>query len=79
MKQLIDFYNISDENGVTNLEKVHMNQKILRRVETTGKNKSVETVDSDLEDDGLPSGIVVENGKIIGFGIHIFNVNAKSA
>lgn len=58
---------------MTNLEKVRTRQKILRRVETTDKNKSVETVDSAGTDSGLPSGIVTEDGKITGFGIHIFN------
>lgn len=73
LQQLIDFYNSADKNGVTNLEKVRTHQKILRRVETTDKNKSVEAVDNTSTDDGIPSGIVTENGKIIGFGIHIFN------
>lgn len=73
LTQLIDFYNIADENGVTNLEKVRVHQKILRRVETTDINKSVEAVDGEVADNSIPSGIVTEDGKIIGFGIHIFN------
>lgn len=70
LNQILDFYNIADENGVTNLDKVHKYQKILRRVETTDKNKSVETVEKSEE---IPNGIIIENGKIIGLGIHIYN------
>ena len=72
-KNLLDFFGQEDENGVSNLEKVRRNQKILRRVETTDKNRSVEAVSRSEEAGGLPNGIVIEDGKIIGFGIHIFN------
>ena len=73
LKQLLDFFDIKDENGISNLEKVRMHQKILRRVETTDKNKSVEAVEKNAETEDIPNGIVMENGKIIGFGIHIYN------
>ena len=73
LKQLLDFFDIADENGVSNLEKVHKYQKILRRVETTDKNKSVEPVENNEADSGIPNGIITENGKIIGLGIHIYN------
>lgn len=73
LKQLLDFFDIEDENGVSNLEKVHKNQKILRRVDTTDKNKSVEAVENDAAVGDIPNGIIIENGKIIGLGIHIYN------
>ena len=73
LNQLLAFYESKDENGITNLEKVHKYQKILRRVETTDKNKSVEAVTECGTQSDIPSGIVIENGKIIGLGIHIFN------
>ena len=73
LKQLFDFFDIEDENGVSNLEKVRKYQKILRRVKTTDKSKSVEAVENDAAAGDIPSGIVIENGKIIGLGIHIFN------
>lgn len=73
LKQLIDFYHITDERGETNLEKVCKNQKILRRVESTDKSKSVEAVEGKSRENDIPNGIVIENNKIIGFGIHIFN------
>ncbi len=50
-----------------------MYQKVLRRVETTEKSKSVEAVESKTAAGDIPNGIVMENGKIIGLGIHIFN------
>ncbi len=73
LKQLLDFFDTEDENGVSNLEKVHKYQKILRRVETTDKSKSVEAVENEAADEDIPNGIITENGKIIGLGIHIFN------
>ena len=73
LRQLLDFFDAKDENGVSNLEKVRKNQKILRRVETTDRSKSVEAVERTGTDSVLPSGIVTENGRIIGLGIHIFN------
>lgn len=73
LERLKAFFDIADENGETNLEKVRKYQKILRRVETTDKNKSVETVARADADGELPGGIVMEDGKIVGLGIHIFN------
>ena len=37
LNRLLDFFDIEDENGVSNLDKVHKYQKILRRVETTDR------------------------------------------
>lgn len=73
LEQLINFFKTKDENGESNLDKVHQYQKILRRVESTDKNKSVEAVENNVFNDDIPSGIVMENGKIIGFGIQIYN------
>ncbi len=73
LKQLIAFFDIRDESGLTNLEKVRKNQKILRRVETTDKNKSVEAAEAETGNGSVPSGIIIENGKVTGLGIHIFN------
>ena len=73
LMQLLDFFDIEDENGVSNLDKVRKYQKILRRLETTDKNKSVEAVENDAAAGDIPNGIITENGKIIGLGIHIYN------
>ena len=73
LSRLLDFFNIEDENGVSNLEKVHKYQKILRRVETTDKTKSVEAVEPHAAEGDIPNGIIMQNGKIIGLGIHIYN------
>lgn len=73
LNKLIAFFDYTDESGLSNLEKVRKYQKVLRRVETTDKNQSVEVVDNDGSDGDIPSGIVIQDGKIIGFGIHIYN------
>ena len=61
-----------EENGVSNLEKVREKQKIIRRLPTTDQSRSYEASDSGSESDALP-GAVIKDGKLIGFGIHIFN------
>ena len=73
LERVLAFFGQTDENGLSNLEKVRRDQKILRRVETTDRNRSVEAVDAGVAADGLPSGVIIENGKLIGLGIHIFN------
>lgn len=73
LKQLLDFFENKDETGKTNLDKVHTYQKVLRRIETTDKNKSVEEVKNTSSDNALPNGIFMEDGKIIGLGIRIYN------
>ena len=73
LNRLLDFFDIVDENGISNLDKVHKYQKVLRRVETTDKNKSVEAVKNENTAGDIPNGIIMENGKIIGLGIHIYN------
>lgn len=60
-----------EEDGVSNLEKVRKNQKVIRRLPTTDLNRSFEESGS-VADSELP-GAVIEDGKLIGFGIHILN------
>ena len=60
------------ENGVSNLEKVRANQKVIRRLPTTDLSRSFEASDHGGESGDLP-GAVIRDGKLIGFGIHIFN------
>lgn len=69
--EILSFYKQTDEQGVTNLEKASSSQ-IIRRVKTTDQNKSFEETDEEQPSE-YPRGMVVENGKLIGFGIHIFN------
>ena len=73
LERLLDFFYIEDENGVSNIDRVNRYQKILRRVETTDKNKSVEAVGNSETNGDIPNGIIMEGGKIIGLGIHIYN------
>lgn len=63
------FYQSTDESGTSNLEKIRQSQKIIRRVDATDKSRSFEAVEGHAFHDGR----VYENGKLIGFGIHIFN------
>lgn len=71
--RLVSFFDQKDEEGRTNLKKVKENQKIIRRDAETDKSKSFEEAENTCENSGYPSGIVVENNKTIGFGIHILN------
>ncbi len=73
LKRLLGFFEIKDETGVSNLDKVKKYQKVLRRIETTDKNKSVEEVRNASSESSLPNGIFMEDGKIIGLGIRIYN------
>ena len=67
--RLESFLDLKDENGQTNRQKIAENQKVIRRVAETDKSKSFEESDSEETFDG----IVSENGRTVGFGIHIFN------
>lgn len=69
-EKTLAFFDLTDESGETNLEKIRRNQKIIRRVESTGKDKSYESAEGGAE---FHNGAVFEDGKLIGFGIHIFN------
>ncbi len=70
-EKLLSFFEIKDAYGVTNREKAEQS-KVIRRIATTDKNKSFEESDN-MSANEYPRGIVVEDGKVIGFGIHIFN------
>lgn len=61
------FYDQTDEHGVSNRAKLAQRQHIIRRVDTTAKDRSFEAAE------GRHDGVVVVGGKLIGFGIHIFN------
>ena len=70
-KQLDCFWYKEDENGITNLEKTK-NAKVIRRVASTDKSMSFEEAKEHIDTE-YPTGMVVEDGKLIGLGIHIFN------
>ncbi len=70
-EKLLSFFEIKDAGGVTNREKAEQS-KIIRRIVTTDKSKSFEESDNTSVNE-YPRGIVVEDGKVIGLGIHIFN------
>lgn len=61
------FYDQTDEHGVSNQDKLAQRQHIIRRVDTTAKDRSFEAAE------GRHDGIVIVDGKLVGFGIHIFN------
>ena len=67
MDKISLFFDQKDENGIRNREKISSRQKVIRRVATTDKSRSYEEAASKCD------GIVLENGRLIGFGIHIFN------
>ena len=65
LKRLLDFFHIQDEEGVSNLDRIHKYQKILRRTETTDRNKSVEAIENNSAKSSIPNGIVMERKNII--------------
>ena len=67
--RLESFLDLKEEDGLTNRRKIAGKQKVIRRVAETDKSKSFEEADSAEFFDG----IVSENGRTVGFGIHIFN------
>ena len=67
------FFNQRDESGMTNLQKVRERQHIIRRVATTDKSRSYEDSDQKTQAGEFPAGVVMQDDKLIGFGIHIFN------
>lgn len=71
-KNILAFFAEKDENGVSNAEKAKTLSKVIRRVATTDKNKSFEEADC-VEESEYPLGMVVENDRLIGLGIHIIN------
>lgn len=71
LQQVQAFFDQADAEGVTNAQKVARNQQVLRRVAETDKSRSVDAVSG--EGSGVENGIVVQDGKLVGLGIHIFN------
>ena len=73
MRGIRGFLDFVDEEGISNQEKITRNQRIIRRLPTTDKSKSYEDADSSPEAGEWPAGVVLEDGRLIGFGIHILN------
>ena len=71
LKKIKAFFNQVDENGISNMQKT-ANAKVIRRVASTDKNKSYEE-SAETRQTEYPLGVVVENERLIGLGIHIFN------
>ena len=67
------FLSHADAEGMTNHEKIRTKQHIIRRVATTDKSKSYEDSDQDGQTGEYPAGVVLQEDRLIGFGIHIFN------
>ena len=69
------FFAQVDEDGVSNAQKARERHHVIRRVQSTPKDKSFEDADDDAANraDGLPVGVVEVDGKLVGFGIHILN------
>ena len=69
------FFLQTDENGITNAQKVQERARIIRRLDSTPKDKSFEVAGDPITPPpaGLPLGVVEVDGKLIGLGIHIFN------
>lgn len=69
------FFSQADEAGVTNREKALTLHHVIRRVQTTPKDKSFEDADEPVVGgvEALPVGVVEVDGKFLGLGIHILN------
>jgi hypothetical protein len=72
-QQIKAFFDEKDENGVPNIDKAAKLSKVIRRVASTDKDKSFEIGGTIKPQEGLPTGVVEKDGKLIGLGIHIFN------
>ncbi|MBQ9045918.1 MAG: hypothetical protein IJ112_08245 [Oscillospiraceae bacterium] len=72
-RQIAAFLDRRDEEGVSNREKLQKHQHVIRRVATTDKSKSYEDAEDAASDGLFPAGVVLQDGRLIGFGIHIFN------
>ena len=73
MRGIRGFLDFVDEEGISNREKITRNQRIIRRLPTTDKSKSYEDAEQRSEAGEWPAGVVLEDGRLIGFGIHILN------
>lgn len=71
-EKILEFYSQKDSEGITNIERIEKNQKVMRRTADTPKDKSFEFTDGTIYED-YPTGMVVLDGKLIGLGIHIYN------
>ena len=69
------FFSQVDEEGVSNAEKAETRHHVIRRIETTSKDKSYEDADEAIDNrtDGLPIGVVEVDDRLVGLGIHILN------
>jgi len=73
LTKIEEFLNREDEGGISNTANICEKQHIIRRIATTDKSKSFEDADKPAESGDFPPGVVLQDGKLIGFGIHIFN------
>ena len=62
-----DFFDQTDERGVTNRDKIARLQHIIRRVSTTSKDVSFEAAE------GSHDGVVAVDGKLVGFCMFAFS------
>lgn len=67
------FFAQADEDGITNGEKARTRSRVIRRVESTPKDRSFEEAEPAAEDRSFPPGVVEVGGRLVGFGIHILN------
>ena len=67
------FFAQTDEDGISNEEKARTRSRIVKRVDSTPKDRSYEETDGVLRSDDLPVGVIEVDGKLVGLGIHIFN------
>lgn len=72
LENISAFFAQRDSHGVTNAEKAAANARVIRRVATTDRGKSYEEAETG-DNGGYPLGVVVEDGKLTGLGIRIFN------
>ena len=73
LRQIDAFLEHVDRAGISNREKINRNQHIIQRLDTTDKTKSYEDAGKSAAAEEEQTGAVVEDGKLIGFGIHILN------
>lgn len=71
------FFAQTDDKGTTNEEKVRVRHHVIRRVDSTPRDRSFESVaggaGSPQDTGGMPFGTVEVDGKLVGLGIHILN------
>ena len=71
LAQLESFLAYRDETGLSNREKIDRYRKVIRRTAATDRNRSYE--ETSAADDLSRYGIVMEDDRLTGFSIHIFN------